>query len=65
MKTIEFKLTEIQQEKFNKWNHKCDNDGGAIGGKLQFVFTPTGLGVILNVKCVCGEKLDLTEYEKW
>jgi hypothetical protein len=66
MKTINFKFTEKQQQKFNEWDHIClDNFIGTIGGKLTFHFTPTGLGNCVSVTCICGKKLDLTEYEDW
>lgn len=65
-----FKLTHEEEEKLNKWNdiHKevCTiTDEGAIGGRITFEFTPTGLGDVVKVRCACGAKIDLTEYEKW
>jgi len=39
--------------------------GGAIGGRITYAFTPTSLGVVTIVKCACGEKLDLTDYDCW
>ena len=39
---------------------------GAIGGRLTYSFTPTGLGTIVVVKCgLTDEELDLTEYDLW
>lgn len=39
---------------------------GAIGGDLEFIFTPTSIGVIAVVKHVMtGEELDLTDYNLW
>lgn len=48
-------------------NHVCSlkDVSGTIGGKLSYQFTPTGLGVIVIVKCACGEEMDLTDYNKW
>jgi hypothetical protein len=63
-----FKLTEDQQEETKEWmnSHDCTIDyEGAIGGKITYNFTPTGLGVIERVSCSCGSVLDLTEYDKW
>jgi hypothetical protein len=63
-----FKLTEDQQEEAKKWinGHGCPIDyEGAIGGKITYNFTPTGIGVIERVTCSCGSVLDLTEYDKW
>lgn len=38
---------------------------GAIGGRMTFEFTITGLGVISKVKCACGKDVDLTQYDEW
>ena len=64
-----FGFTERQYIKFKEWNniHKCElkNYSGAIGGRLTYSFTPTGLGLVTKVKCACGEFIDLTGYESW
>lgn len=57
-------------EKFVEWdtNHECKHKElvvGAIGGRLTFLFTPTGLGCINIVKCLCGEEINLTKSEDW
>ena len=62
---IAFQLTETQEEKLIKWTHQCNKNGGAIGGKFSFLFVPTTLGTCIEVKCICGEKLNLTESEDW
>ena len=70
-----FDLTKEQLEKaedFRK-HHGCtlDDDGygdknvGAIGGRMTYHFTPTGLGVITAISCACGDERDLTEFENW
>ncbi len=46
-------------------DHNCSvskDKGGAIGGSLTYCFTPTTLGVVAEVKCACGKKIDLTDY---
>ena len=64
-----FELDKKQSEDFEIWNnkHQCKlkENCGAIGGRLTFSFTPNGLGVITVVKCACGEKIDLSDYENW
>ena len=64
---MKFELTEGQLEKFKEWDstHDCDGAAGAIGGKVGFKFIPTGLGMIFQAECICGEKLQLTESENW
>lgn len=60
-----FGLDKDQEEKLKKWAGHCDTYAGAIGGRLKFIFTPTGLGDGITVECICGEKLDLTDSENW
>jgi len=61
-----FTLSAEQVEKYDKWRIKKNKKKGeayvgAIGGAYTFCFTPTGLGVIEEVKCSDGEELDLTD----
>lgn len=66
---IRFNLDINELSKLEQWDndHKCElkEYSGAIGGRLTFSFTPTGLGVVTKVKCGCGEEIDLTEYNDW
>ena len=39
---------------------------GAIGGRFTYSFTPTGLGMIVEVvDGISGKSIDLTEYDLW
>jgi hypothetical protein len=67
-----FDLDKEQSIKYNEWTKGHDKvckftqpgaSAGAIGGRLTFEFTPTGLGTIVRVKCACGEEVDLTDYD--
>lgn len=63
-----FILTEKQLESFHNFrkNHNHNNNDSTIGGKFSFIFTPTGLGNIIEIQCnICKEKIDLTDYDKW
>ncbi len=63
-----FELTSEEVERIRKWdkNHFCTlTTEGAIGGRLTYSFTPTGLGVVTEVECACGAKIDLTDYDSW
>ncbi len=66
---MKFELDEEQVRKFKEWDkkhrEKCDSDAGAIGGRLSFVFTPTGMGPLIHVECLCGEEINLTDSEDW
>lgn len=66
---MKFYLDVKQLVSFNKWHkeHKqvCElTYAGAIGGRLTYSFTPTGLGTVVRVKCACDEEIDLTDY-RW
>lgn len=65
-----FELNKEDVEEYKKWKKQHDKTCqslyvGAIGGRLNFSFTPTGLGDIIRIKCACGEELDLTHSERW
>ena len=61
-----FELDKEQIKKFNKWKKKQDKFGdyvGAICGRFTYSFTPTGLGVIVQVtNNLTKDKLDLTDW---
>ena len=62
-----FTLTDKQIEDFQKFrNEHNECVDPTIGGKFSFIFTPTGLGNIVEVQCnICKENKDITEYEYW
>ena len=66
-----FQLDKDQEVKLTEWlnqhNPHCKyfHNHGAIGGRLNFIFTPTQLGLVTKVVCECGEKIDLTDYDMW
>jgi len=66
---ISFHITEDEREKFRVWREEhelsCTRKSAAIGGAYTYCFTPTGLGDIKVVKCVCGTEVTLTDFENW
>jgi hypothetical protein len=64
-----FDLDEKQYAKYLKWNKKYKTDDcGAIGGGIEFVFIPTGLGKVIKVRKLHKGKtieLDLTDTDNW
>jgi len=68
-----FNLNKEQLSKYTEWikehNKTCKYTDpmkqGAIGGRITFSFTPTGLGTLVQVKCMCGEVYDLSDCENW
>lgn len=67
-------MFEIDWDKFKEWNdqHIAASHGGAepyagaIGGRITFSFTPTGLGTVTKVTCnICGVEHDLSDCDMW
>lgn len=62
---ISFELTEEQEKTLAEWKATQEFPSATIGGAYSYEFTPTGLGAIAVVKCVNGNKIDLTDYDNW
>lgn len=70
-KDCKFELTENQYKKIEEWNntHECtlrpkygmEKYCGPIGGALSLTFIPTSIGMFVKVRCVCGQKIDVSE----
>ncbi len=72
-----FEISDEQRKKIRAWSTEIDEriakeqgreDGpyyGAIGGSLTYMFTPTSIGVIIQVKHASGEELDVSDYDSW
>lgn len=71
---MKFELSEEQIQQVKEWDnpktgHKCSlkpNDYsekycGAVGGHLKYTFIPTSIGTFVEVKCACGEMLDISD----
>ena len=63
MKSI-FWITNAERAKIEKWsqNHDCIYMQGKrpsnspLGGEISVIFTPTELGTVVSVKCLCGNE---------
>lgn len=67
-KTVRFELDEKQARAAAEFRstHPCPlKDVGAIGGKYTYEFTPTTVATAAVLKCGCGAKIDLSDYENW
>ena len=72
---LTFILNDAQQKQYNDFQKKhrdCYKDKrgkllrSLIGNTFSIIFTPTGIGNIIGVKCnSCGEEIDLTDYDTW
>lgn len=63
----QFGLDADQEKKLNQWYAQLKEEyTGAIGGRLTFCFTPTGIGTVVIVKdAVTKKEIDLTDYDSW
>ncbi len=64
---MKFELNNVEIENLKRFDneHECMNKyAGAIGGRLSFVFTPTSIGSMVEVKCnICKRVEDITDYD--
>jgi len=62
-----FPVSKEEDKQIFDWirNHniKHSDRGGAIGGKYSYVFTPTSIGIVGEIKCVCGESFCFRELD--
>ena len=55
-----FKITDEMISKISEWDSCSPID--VTGAKFSYIFTPTSLGLVIQVHCdICDRKLDLTE----
>ena len=66
---MEFKLNENETEKaqlFLERHRHPDVYKGAIGGHINFIFTPTSVGDACTIKCtICDSEENITDYSHW
>ena len=67
--TMVFRLDPIEQGRLERFreHHKETCPGiSTIGGKFTYVFTPTGIGTAIVVRCnACGKEEDITNIDAW
>jgi len=64
--SYKFELDEDEIKKLEAWNKKLKKlPPATIGGGYTFMFTPTGLGTVVEVERADGKKINLTDYDKW
>ena len=66
---IEFKLNEKENKKKKKFLQEHRHPEiykGAIGGHMNFIFTPTSIGDTCIIKCtICNTEKNITDYDSW
>ena len=64
-----FQLDEDEIKRYEAWHKKLKKKkplpSTAIGGGETFMFTPTGLGTVVEVERADGEKINLTDFSTW
>lgn len=64
-----FTLNEEQEKKLSEWlkTRELGKYAGAIGGRFTYSFTPTSIGLIVEVADGMGDKakIDLSDYDSW
>lgn len=68
-----FQLNRKEQAKLNRklkiHDKKCKfsnlENQGAIGGRLTYCFSPTSLGILAEVKCICGTIFSIADTSDW
>ena len=65
---ITFRLNDLETKKAHEFcqKHKeCSKHAGAVGGNITYEITPTGIGDIIKIKCLCGDSEDITDISSW
>lgn len=65
----EFKLTEKEEKLAKEFRQEHSHKGiykGAIGGHIDYIFTPNSICRGLVMKCnICREEKNITDYSAW
>lgn len=67
-KPLAFYLNENERKEYDLFRQEHKHCGciGTIGGKISIIFTPTGLGDCITVKCnACGKEKEITDVSNW
>ena len=70
---LKFEMDEQESERATKYIKEHDktckiknsNVQPAIGGRITYTFTPTGLGMACGVMCDCGWSKECTNVDHW
>lgn len=62
-----FEITQEDEVEFETWLSEHDktcplkerSTQGAIGGRLTYSFTPTGIGLMKKISCACGKEINV------
>jgi hypothetical protein len=64
-----FTIFGEEQETLDEWmeehNRTCEIKLRNQMRSFQYCFTPVGIGTVIEVKCSCGESVDITNIDSW
>ena len=64
-----FKLNDKEEaaaREFEQQHRHPKVNKGAIGGHIDYIFTPTSIGDACIIRCdICGKKKNITDYDCW
>ena len=67
--TMKFELNEVETKRaktFQEQHRHPEVYKGAIGGHINFIFTPTSISDACTIHCsICDEKENITDYDCW
>lgn len=74
---MKFETSEYNNKEISKWLNEhiktckywqTNKHGllpqGASGGAITYSFTPTTIGLVTEIRCCCGDKSDVTDYNE-
>jgi len=62
----EFKLSQIEEERVDKFYEKCKKKAKEKNVRLSYHFYPTGIGTTIKVKSeTLGIEKDITDLDSW
>lgn len=56
-----FPISDDEQKKIDQWMKNHTHPCGAIGGAHSYIFTPTSIGTVGKIKCICGEEFTFVD----
>lgn len=65
---VNFVINQFEEEEYKNFilTHKKCKCAATIGGKISIIFTPTGLGNAITMRCnVCDEEKEITDVSNW
>ena len=64
-----FKLNDKEEaaaREFEQQHRHPKVNKGAIGGHIDYIFTPTSIGDACIIRCdICAEEKNITDYDCW